>query len=111
MLHKSTTSRKADVVPAVSAAAIEPWTTQLYAALPKGVRPRLVVMATAAAYLGIDKSMFKLMVMSGSMPAARFIGACRLWDLRQIDEAVDRLPIDYESRFDWEDPASGTENN
>ncbi len=78
---------------------IDPWTTQLYSALPKGMRPRLVVMATAAAYLGIDKSMFKLMVMSGSMPAARFVGECRLWDLRQIDEAVDRLPVDHESRF------------
>lgn len=82
---------------------IEPWTTQLYAALPKGMRPRLVVLAVAAAYLGIHKGMFKLMVMSGSMPAARFIGECRLWDLQQIDEAVDRLPIDYESRFQWEE--------
>lgn len=59
-------------------------------------------MATAAAYLGIDKGTFKLMVMSGSLPAARFVGPYRLWDLRQIDEAVDRLPIDYESRFDGE---------
>ncbi len=81
---------------------IEPWTTQLYASLPRGMRPRLVVMATAAAYLGVSKGMFKLMVMSGSMPAAKFIGESRLWDLRQIDEAVDRLPIDYESEFDWE---------
>jgi predicted DNA-binding transcriptional regulator AlpA len=74
-------------------------------ALPPTLRPRLIGREAAAAYIYVSPTTFDEMVDDGRMPPARILGGRRrAWDVRELDEAVDRLPRDQEqSDASWED--------
>jgi predicted DNA-binding transcriptional regulator AlpA len=67
--------------------------------------PRLIGREAAAAYIYVSPTTFDEMVDDGRMPPARILGGRRrAWDVRELDEAVDRLPRDQEqSDASWED--------
>ncbi len=52
--------------------------------------PRLLSREQAAAYVGLSVNSFKIRV-GREFPDPKIIGARKLWDRRQLDEAVDRL--------------------
>ena len=65
------------------------------AALPPTLAPRLVSREAAAAYVCVSPNTFDEMVRQGRMPRPRLLGGKRrAWDVRALDAAVDRLPID-----------------
>ncbi len=61
-------------------------------ALPPNLAPRGVSREEAAAYIGISPTKFDELVESGSMPPPKHIGTRRIWDVRALDSAFDRLP-------------------
>jgi predicted DNA-binding transcriptional regulator AlpA len=64
-------------------------------ALPPTLPPRLLTRDAAAAYVCLSPNSFDVMVKDGRMPRPRRLGPARLaWDLRELDAAVDHLPID-----------------
>jgi len=75
------------------------------AALPPTLAPRLVGEAAVAAYLNVSPNTFRRMVDEGRMPRPKMLGDRRkAWDLRQIDLAVDELPVDGGASDDsWND--------
>ena len=57
--------------------------------------PRLIKREDAAAYVSVSPNMFDEMVKDGRMPPAKRLGGRRLaWDVRALDAAVDRLPVE-----------------
>lgn len=74
-------------------------------ALPPTLAPRLVGREAAAAYISVSPTTFDEMVEDGRMPLPRKLGGRRrAWDVRELDAAVDRLPIAGEdSDATWED--------
>ena len=65
------------------------------AALPPTLPPRLICRDAAAAYVGVSPNTFDKMIADGLMPSPRRLTERRLaWDMRQLDTAIDRLPID-----------------
>lgn len=67
--------------------------------------PRLVSREAAAAYVGIGATKFDELVQSNRMPKPKRIDARKLWDLRQLDAAVDDLPVDGETAHNpWDRP-------
>jgi predicted DNA-binding transcriptional regulator AlpA len=64
------------------------------AALPPTLAPRLVSREGAAAYACISPNKFDEMVRDGRMPKARRIDARKVWDIRELDAAIDGLPVD-----------------
>jgi predicted DNA-binding transcriptional regulator AlpA len=56
------------------------------------IQPRLISRRDAAAYLGIGATTFDRLVAMETMPKPIAIGKRRVWDLRQIDAAIDELP-------------------
>ena len=65
------------------------------AALPPTLAPRLICRDAAAAYVGVSPNTFDKMIADGLMPSPRRLTERRLaWDMRQLDAAIDRLPID-----------------
>ncbi|MVA47757.1 hypothetical protein GOZ83_22105 [Agrobacterium vitis] len=77
---------------------------------PKSALPlpsqRMLNRVQAAAYVGVGVSKFDEMVNDGRMPQPRKIDARRVWDVRQIDIALDALPsegdISYPDGNDWD---------
>ena len=64
-------------------------------ALPATLPPRLVSREAAAAYVCVSPNTFDKMVDDGRMPRPRLLGGKRrAWDIRALDLAIDRLPID-----------------
>jgi predicted DNA-binding transcriptional regulator AlpA len=64
-------------------------------ALPATLSPRLVSREAAAAYVCVSPNTFDKMVDDGRMPRPRLLGGKRrAWDVRALDLAIDRLPID-----------------
>jgi predicted DNA-binding transcriptional regulator AlpA len=64
-------------------------------ALPATLPPRLVSREAAAAYVCVSPNTFDKMVDDGRMPRPRLLGGKRrAWDVRALDLAIDRLPID-----------------
>jgi len=61
--------------------------------LPPAVAPRLVGLAKAAAYVDMSPNTFKRLVAVGALPAPKMIGPQEKWNLREIDRAVDELPV------------------
>ena len=71
------------------------------AALPPTLAPRLICRDAAAAYVGVSPNTFDKMVADGLMPNPRRLTERRLaWDVRQLDAAIDRLPIDGDAETD-----------
>jgi hypothetical protein len=62
-------------------------------ALPANLPPRLVDRVAAAAYANVGTTKFDEMVRDGRMPKPRCIDARRVWDVRQLDAAIDELPV------------------
>lgn len=68
-------------------------------ALPPMLAPRLIGREAAAAYVCVSPNTFDAMVQDGTMPRPRLLsGRRRAWDVRALDAAVDRLPIDGEDQ-------------
>jgi predicted DNA-binding transcriptional regulator AlpA len=64
------------------------------AALPLTLPPRLVSREAAAAYICVSPNTFDEMVKDGRMPRPRVLGGKRrAWDVRALDAAIDRLPV------------------
>ena len=64
------------------------------AALPPTLAPRLIGRDDAAAYVGVSPNTLDK-IADGLMPSPRRLTERRLaWDVRQLDTAIDRLPID-----------------
>ena len=57
----------------------------------------------AAMYCGVSITLFDRMVADGRMPPPRRIDGRKVWDVRSIDVAFDRLPIDDSQGQGWED--------
>jgi predicted DNA-binding transcriptional regulator AlpA len=60
------------------------------ALLKLGIRPRLVDVDVAAAYVGLSAGAFQAAVAAGRYPQPLSDGRRKLWDLRAIDAAIDR---------------------
>ena len=57
--------------------------------------PRLISRDASAAYVGVSPNTFDQMVTDRLMPKPRRLTERRLaWDVRQLDAAIDRLPVD-----------------
>jgi hypothetical protein len=54
-------------------------------------------------YCGISANLFDRMVADGRMPLPRRIDGRKVWDIRSIDVAFDRLPIEDSQGQGWED--------
>ena len=66
-------------------------------ALPPTLAPRLINRDAAAAYVSISPTLFDRMVEDGRMPRPRLLGSKRrAWDVRELDAAIDRLPVQGE---------------
>jgi len=76
-------------------------------ALPLTLAARLIGREAAAAYLSVSPNTFDAMVKDGRMPRPKLLGGSRrAWDVRALDAAIDRLPIDgNDARIDetWSD--------
>jgi excisionase family DNA binding protein len=59
----------------------------------------------AAMYVGISASKFDELVAAGRMPSARLIDRRKVWDIRALDVAFDRLPVEQSAGVGtgWED--------
>lgn len=63
--------------------------------LPSTLAPRLIGREAAAAYVCVSPNTFDAMVKQGTMPRPKRLSGRRIaWDVRALDAAVDRLPID-----------------
>lgn len=60
--------------------------------LPPSLPPRGIRREQAAAYVGVSPRKFDELVQDGRMPPAKKIDGARVWDVRQLDAAFDRLP-------------------
>ena len=70
-------------------------------ALPASLPPRLIAREAAAAYVNVSPNTFDKLVELGLMPKPRILPGCRrkLWDVRELDIAVDALPHDGEQEL------------
>jgi predicted DNA-binding transcriptional regulator AlpA len=66
-------------------------TTFGYSSLPSAAAS-IKIASDAAAYLEIGATTFDRLVAMATMPKPIAIGKRRVWDLRQIDTAIDELP-------------------
>lgn len=70
-------------------------------ALPPSLPPRLLPLEAAAAYVSVAPGTFMKMVEAGLMPPPRSVwGPRKAWDVRMLDQHVDALPLDGESKID-----------
>jgi predicted DNA-binding transcriptional regulator AlpA len=68
--------------------------------------PRRALRRTEAAdYAGISATFFDELVKNGQMPKPAHIGKRTVWDIRQLDEALDN--VFGEEANPWEDPLDG----
>lgn len=64
-------------------------------ALPPTLAPRLISREAAAAYVCVSPNTFDEMVDDGRMPRPRLLGGRRrAWDVRALDAAIERLPVE-----------------
>ncbi len=60
-----------------------------------GIAPRLLTREQAAAYVSVSPNTFDEMVKAGRMPRPRLLSRRRrAWDVRALDAAIDRLPVE-----------------
>ena len=58
----------------------------------------------AATYIGVSASKFDQMVKDGRMPPPKLIDTRRVWDIRQLNSAFDRLPGgDDDDQNEWDE--------
>jgi excisionase family DNA binding protein len=67
----------------------------------------LLTREQAAAYVSVSPNTFNEMVKDGRMPRPKLLSSRRrAWDLRALDAAIDRLPVEgQDTQFDetWSD--------
>jgi predicted DNA-binding transcriptional regulator AlpA len=64
-------------------------------ALPPTLAPRLINREAAAAYVCVSPNTFDEMVKDKRMPRPKRLGGRRIaWDVRELDVAVDQLPVE-----------------
>ena len=63
-------------------------------ALPPTLPPRLIARDAAAAYASVSPAKFDELVRDGRMPRPRRIDTRKAWDVRELDQAIDHLPVD-----------------
>lgn len=68
------------------------------AALPPTLPPRLIGREAAAAYFNLSPNTFDLHMANGIIPKPRIVPGSRrrMWDVRELDSAIDALPHDGE---------------
>lgn len=66
------------------------------ATLPVSLAPRLIRRIYAAEYVGTSPTKFDELVRDGRMPRPKRIDGRVVWDVRELDAAVDDLPTDGE---------------
>lgn len=73
-------------------------------ALPPPTR-RLLHRDEAAAYVGVSPNLFDSMIVADVMPKPRVFRTRKLWDIREIDAAIDALPKEGEGEraSTWDD--------
>ena len=69
--------------------------------LPLGTMPRGLSRTQAAAYVGVSPTKFDELVGDGRMPRPKRIDGRRVWDIRALDAAFDRLDGDGEGGDAW----------
>jgi predicted DNA-binding transcriptional regulator AlpA len=75
----------------------DPMTRQ--AALPPTLAPRLIGREAAAAYVCVSPTTFDRMILDGRMPRPRRLYGRRIaWDVRELDAAVDVLPVEADDQ-------------
>lgn len=57
----------------------------------------------AAMYVGISVGLFDRLLADGRMPGPRRIDGRKVWDIRSLDVAFDKLPVEDSQRHGWED--------
>jgi predicted DNA-binding transcriptional regulator AlpA len=59
----------------------------------------------AAMYIGISASKFDELVSDGRMPGPKRIDVRKIWDVRDLDMAIDALPSEdpHSQRSSWDD--------
>ena len=60
--------------------------------LPHGVTPAALNREQAAEFVGLSPNTFDSLIASGSMPPPRHAGARRLWIIRELERALERIP-------------------
>jgi predicted DNA-binding transcriptional regulator AlpA len=60
-------------------------------AMPPNLAPRLVRREAAACYMGISPAKFSELVSAGRLPKPKRLDGCVLWDVRELDGAIDAL--------------------
>ena len=60
--------------------------------LPRSLPPRGLSCDEAAAYIGVSRTMFLVMVGDGRMPKPKRINARTVWDRGLVDIAFDDIP-------------------
>lgn len=56
------------------------------------IPPRGLSRSAAAAYLGISPDLFDRGIVEGVLPQPRKLFEKRIWDMRELDAALDELP-------------------
>jgi hypothetical protein len=69
--------------------------------LPLGVMPRGLSRVQSAEYVGVSPTKFDELVDDGRMPKPKRIDGRRLWDVRALDRAFDRLDGEAEAEDAW----------
>ncbi len=65
--------------------------------------PRLMKVRTAAHYLGISETKFRLLVQKGLIPRPKRQGGNVTWDIHDLNDFADELPRDGEvKKSDWD---------
>ncbi len=72
-----------------------------YSNIHPNLAPRLVRREGAAGYLSISPSKFSELVSAGRLPKPKHIDGCVLWDIRDIDLAIDALSDDTADKSEW----------
>ena len=60
--------------------------------LPRSLPPRGLSRVQAAAYIGVSPTKWDELVAQGLMPQPKEIGARRVWDREEVDDAFTALP-------------------
>jgi hypothetical protein len=69
--------------------------------LPVGMVPRGLSREQSADYYGISATKFDEMVADGRAPKPKKIDGRRVWDIRQLDRAFDKLDGDEDPENPW----------
>ncbi|MDI6025241.1 excisionase family DNA-binding protein [Corticibacterium sp. UT-5YL-CI-8] len=82
---------------------MRPAVSQTSKVLPAPTR-RGLSRGEAAEYVGVGTSKFDEMISDGRMPHPKRIDGRKVWDVRALDSAFDRLPSDNrEDHNPWDD--------